>query len=163
VGGQRGPIAIFSFNSVDPGRKNKAHNLDDFTPIFPATVGNSVGNDFICKRKGPLRGLNLLIFFGGRWATRTPDLWFRRPTLYPPELIARAQKFYQIPGPCQEKATCRGKAAVRELFPLFPMAVPRSGARNALTAAGEPAPNARISGASRIPQGHNGLNAAGLL
>ncbi len=26
---------------------------------------------------------------GGRWATRTPGLWLRRPTLYPPELIAR--------------------------------------------------------------------------
>jgi hypothetical protein len=25
---------------------------------------------------------------GGRCATRTRDLWFRRPTLYPPELIA---------------------------------------------------------------------------
>ena len=27
---------------------------------------------------------------GGRCATRTRDLWFRRPTLYPPELIAHA-------------------------------------------------------------------------
>ena len=27
----------------------------------------------------------------GRWATRTPDLWFRRPTLYPPELIAHKE------------------------------------------------------------------------
>ena len=40
------------------------------------------------KRKGPRKGLNPLKLFGGRWATRTPGLWFRRPTLYPPELIA---------------------------------------------------------------------------
>ena len=50
------------------------------------------GINFEAKRKGPLRGLKSLLLLGGRWATRTPDLWFRRPTLYPPELIARASK-----------------------------------------------------------------------
>jgi hypothetical protein len=47
------------------------------------------GINFLAKKKRPSTGLNLLIIFGGRWATRTPGLWFRRPTLYPPELIAR--------------------------------------------------------------------------
>jgi hypothetical protein len=31
---------------------------------------------------------------GGRCATRTRGLWFRRPTLYPPELIAHAMIEY---------------------------------------------------------------------
>jgi hypothetical protein len=41
------------------------------------------------ERKGLRKSSKPLKFFGGRWATRTPGLWFRRPTLYPPELIAR--------------------------------------------------------------------------
>ena len=33
---------------------------------------------------------------GGRCATRTRDLWFRRPTLYPPELIAHEDFVYHL-------------------------------------------------------------------
>lgn len=32
--------------------------------------------------------MNLLIEFGLPWKIRTPDLWFRRPALYPAELKA---------------------------------------------------------------------------
>ena len=83
-----------------------------FLPPFRPTLWGIVwGIDFKAKRKGPLGGLNLLILFGGRWATRTPGLWFRRPTLYPPELIARAKKFYQMHPPCQGNPERRLKPA----------------------------------------------------
>jgi hypothetical protein len=34
--------------------------------------------------------------YDGRCATRTRDLWFRRPTLYPPELIAHGDFVYYL-------------------------------------------------------------------
>ncbi len=45
------------------------------------------------NKKGLRLRPNPLILFGGRCATRTRGLWFRRPTLYPPELIAHASRF----------------------------------------------------------------------
>jgi hypothetical protein len=40
--------------------------------------------------KGVKSLLNPLILNGGRSGARTQDLWLRRPTLYPTELIARS-------------------------------------------------------------------------
>ena len=52
-------------------------------PLFPLFFPPSLP-----KEKGLRSSSQPSKFGGGRWATRTPGLWFRRPTLYPPELIA---------------------------------------------------------------------------
>ena len=83
-------------------RPERKDTTSPFLPLnFRCRMEIGLEINFKTKRKGPLWGLKLLKSFGGRWATRTPGLWFRRPTLYPPELIARAKKFYQMHPPCQ--------------------------------------------------------------
>ena len=62
-------------STAEDGHKNTSPLLFPFQLILWGIVW---GMNFEAKRKGPLEGLNLLILFGGRWATRTPDLWFRR-------------------------------------------------------------------------------------
>ena len=52
---------------------------------------NQLSLTFLAKEKGLRKSSQPSKFGGGRWATRTPGLWFRRPTLYPPELIAHVK------------------------------------------------------------------------
>ena len=54
-------------------------------------------------------------FGGGRWATRTPGLWFRRPTLYPPELIARLKNHIRFRSSVKTDRT--GAALGQDLLP----------------------------------------------
>ena len=53
---------------------------------------------YLGTKKASQISRNLNNFNGGRCATRTRDLWFRRPTLYPTELIAHTiyLNFYQF-------------------------------------------------------------------
>ena len=96
----RGMAAVFT--STTCSRPERKDTTSPFLPLnFRCRMEIGLEINFKTKRKGPLWGLKLLKSFGGRWATRTPGLWFRRPTLYPPELIARAKKFYQMHPPCQ--------------------------------------------------------------
>ena len=113
----RGGQALYKIGSNEPVLR---------TPILTWAVGNSVGNGFQRKRKGPVRGLKSLLLLGGRWATRTPDLWFRRPTLYPTELIARVFKYYHMTLPCQgnwqEATLTAGILKEKFITPRFPRA-----------------------------------------
>jgi len=73
------------FHYLQPARAQIT--ISPFLPPFRPTLWGIVwGINLEAKRKGPLGGLKLLICFGGRWATRTPGLWFRRPKgyIYPP-------------------------------------------------------------------------------
>src|SRR5208337_2091952 len=90
------------FTSTTCRRPDPKDTTSSILPVdFRCWLEIGLEIEIMVKRKGPVWSLNLLILFGGRWATRTPGLWFRRPTLYPPELIARAKKFYQMRHPCQ--------------------------------------------------------------
>ncbi len=95
-----GMVAVFASTTCSRAERKDTTSL--FLPLnFRCRLEIGLEINFKANRKCPLGGLKLWILFGGRWATRTPGLWFRRPTLYPPELIARAQKFYQMHHPCQ--------------------------------------------------------------
>ena len=56
---------------------------------MPAKVGYRVGYGKTGNKKGAtFYHVTPCFYSGGRCETRTRDLWFRRPTLYPSELIA---------------------------------------------------------------------------
>ena len=61
--------------------------------------------------------LILLLFIGGRCAIRTRGLWFRRPTLYPTELIAPVGWLFETENLPSDKDGQFGRA----LFGIFPV------------------------------------------